>query len=139
MVYKTHLDIDKFDFLFFISSRSAQVRHSESSMLNGFGLKILHKFFNLPFLQLQKETLLKQLETNDTETEATVQELDMYCNSDEANYSKFLENLVKKRREVADSNANIPPPQVKPQGNVAGNEMKRSQSASIVIGAGRFL
>lgn len=118
-------------------SRSAQVRHSESSMLNGFGLKILHKFFNLPFLQLQKETLLKQLETNDTETEATVQELDMYCNSDEANYSKFLENLVKKRREVADSNANIPPPQVKPQGNVAGNEMKRSQSASIVIGAGK--
>ncbi|CAG9865455.1 unnamed protein product [Phyllotreta striolata] len=118
------------------STRSAQVRHSESSMRNGFGLKILHKFFNLPFLQLQKETLLKQLERNDVETEATIQELDMYCHSDEANYGKFLENLVKKRREVADSNANIPPPLVKPLPN-SGTDMKRSQSASIVIGAGK--
>ncbi|CAG9830804.1 unnamed protein product [Diabrotica balteata] len=118
-------------------TRSAQVRHSESSMRNGFGLKILHKFFNLPFLQLQRETLLKQLERNEMETTVTIQELDMYCSSDEANYGKFLENLVKKRREVADSNANIPQPQVKPPTNVGGTDMKRSQSASIVIGAGK--
>lgn len=118
-------------------TRSAQVRHSESSMRNGFGLKILHKFFNLPFLQLQKETLLRQLERNDMETNVTIQELDMYCNSDEANYGKFLETLVKKRREVADSNANIPQPQLKPQANVGGTDMKRSQSASIVIGGGK--
>ena len=32
---------------------SAQVRYAESSMRNGFGLKYLHMFFNLPFLQLQ--------------------------------------------------------------------------------------
>lgn len=129
------------------SSRSAQIRYSESSMRNGFGLKLLHKFFNLPFLQLQRETLLKQLERNENETNATIQELDVFCDSDEANYNKFLDNLVKKRREVADSNANIPPvvnlapnPQAAAAA-IAGEipinpEMRRSQS-SIIIGAGK--
>lgn len=32
---------------------SAQIRYAESSMRNAFGLKYIHKFFNLPFLQLQ--------------------------------------------------------------------------------------
>ncbi|KAJ3640516.1 hypothetical protein Zmor_003809 [Zophobas morio] len=129
------------------SSRSAQVRYSESSMRNGFGLKLLHKFFNLPFLQLQKETLLKQLERNEMEIGATIQELDMFCDSDEANYGKFLENLVRKRREIADSNANIPPPaqqmrtsassQQVSSANPVQCDVKRSQSGPIVIGAGK--
>ncbi|KAJ8927407.1 hypothetical protein NQ314_020187 [Rhamnusium bicolor] len=121
------------------STRTTQVRHSESSMRNGFGLKLLHKFFNLPFLQLQRETLLRQLERNEAETNTTVQELDMFCDSDEANYSKFLDSLVKKRREVADSNANIPPA-VKPQlnqPNIPQSDIRRSQSGPIVIGAGK--
>lgn len=128
-------------------TRSAQVRYSESSMRNGFGLKLLHKFFNLPFLQLQKETLLRQLERNEAETQATIQELDIYCDSDDANYNKFLDNLARKRREVADSNANIPVaipamrPSVSSQQIVPGNQtqsdVKRSQSGPIVIGAGK--
>ncbi|KAF5293978.1 hypothetical protein FQR65_LT10949 [Abscondita terminalis] len=124
-----------------ISTRMAQVRYAESSMRNGFGLKLLHKFFNLPFLQLQKESLLRQLERNEEETKATVQELDMYFESDEANYNKFLDNLVKKRREIADLNANIPPSipahvtsQPPP---IPTDSIKRSQSGPIVIGAGK--
>ncbi|XP_076267693.1 rab-like protein 6 [Rhynchophorus ferrugineus] len=116
-------------------SRTAQVRHTESSMRNGFGLKFLHKFFNLPFLQLQKESFLRQIERNELETSATIQELDMFADSDEANYAKFLENLVKKRREIADSNANIPPQL--PVEKTGVIDMKRSQSCSIVIGAGK--
>lgn len=104
-------------------------------MRNGFGLKLLHKFFNLPFLQLQRETLLKQLERNEAEINATVQELDVYCSSDEANYNKFLDNLIKKRREVADSNANIPQPSS--QISQTQSDVKRSQSGPIVIGAGK--
>lgn len=72
-------------------------------MRNGFGLKLLHKFFNLPFLQLQRETLLKQLETNEEETRLTIQELDLFQNSDDADYNKFLDNLVNRRRALADS------------------------------------
>lgn len=58
----------------------------------------------------------------------------MFADSDEANYAKFLENLVKKRREIADSNANIPPQL--PVEKTGVIDMKRSQSCSIVIGAG---
>ncbi|GLG97899.1 Putative GTP-binding protein Parf [Gryllus bimaculatus] len=83
-------------------SGSAQVRYAEASMRNGFGLKLLHKFFNLPFLQLQKETLLRQLETNDAEIRLTNQELDLYQESDDADYNKFLEQLMNRRRQVAD-------------------------------------
>lgn len=72
-------------------------------MRNGFGLKLLHKFFNLPFLQLQRETLLKQLETNEEETRLTIQELDLFQDSDDADYNKFLDNLVNRRRALADS------------------------------------
>ncbi|KAL1492257.1 hypothetical protein ABEB36_012733 [Hypothenemus hampei] len=123
-----------------VGTRSAQVRHTEASMRNGFGLKLLHKFFNLPFLQLQKEALLRQLERNDIETNATIEELNMYAESDEANYAKFLDNLVKRRREIADSNANIPPPILidnKVPATQGGIDMRRSQSCSIVIGGGK--
>lgn len=65
---------------------AADIRYTESSMRNGYGLKLLHKFFNLPFLQLQRVTLLRQLETNTAEIEATVQELDVYQESDDADY-----------------------------------------------------
>ncbi|XP_057327666.1 rab-like protein 6 [Microplitis mediator] len=86
-----------------LTDRTAQVRYAESSMRNGFGLKLLHKFFNLPFLQLQRETLLKQLETNEEETQLTSQELDLFQESDDADYDKFLDNLVNRRRAVAES------------------------------------
>ena len=85
------------------TERRAQIRYAETSMRNGFGLKLLHKFFNLPFLQLQRETLLKQLETNEDETRLTVQELDLFQESDDADYDKFIDNLVNRRRAIADS------------------------------------
>ena len=50
-----------------------QTRYAEASMRNGFGLKFLHKFFNLPFLALQRDTLLRQLTTNQQETSLTDQ------------------------------------------------------------------
>lgn len=55
-------------------------------MRNGFGLKYVHKFFNLPFLQLQRESLLRQLETNMHEIDVTNQELVLQEESDEQNY-----------------------------------------------------
>lgn len=83
----------------------AQIRYAESSMRNGFGLKYLHKFLNLPFLQLQRETLLAQLETNGNETAATVAELDAFQAGPDADYNQFLENLVNKRRQAAESSS----------------------------------
>ncbi|XP_046371372.1 rab-like protein 6 [Haliotis rufescens] len=84
---------------------SAQARYAECSMRNGFGLKFLHMFFNLPFLQLQRETLLKQLETNTQDMLSTVAELDIHDDSEEQNYDIFLESLTMKRRKQAEQQA----------------------------------
>ncbi|XP_059150976.1 rab-like protein 6 isoform X2 [Physella acuta] len=78
---------------------SGKIRYAESSMRNGFGLKYLHMFFNLPFLQLQRETLLKQLETNTNDMLSTVEELEIHEDSEEQNYDIFLDTLTQKRRE----------------------------------------
>ncbi|GFT96856.1 rab-like protein 6 [Nephila pilipes] len=87
---------------------SAQIRYAEGSMRNGFGLKYLHKFFNLPFLQLQRETLLKQLEINNNEIQATVEELDCLSESEEQNYDVFLDLLTNRRRQVAEQLSQVP-------------------------------
>lgn len=122
---------------------SAQIRYAESSMRNGFGLKLLHKFLNLPFLQLQHETLLAQLATNEEETRLTSQELDLFLESDDADYNKFLDNLVNKRRQVADSASSVPIPQTAqpvtqpPTGSSADTQsMKRSNSVPVPVGGG---
>lgn len=83
-------------FFHFRNPSDAQVRYGESSMRNSFGLKLLHKFFNLPFLALQRDSLLKQLETNRKEMELTNEELDLYLETDDANYDKYKSELIKK-------------------------------------------
>lgn len=96
--------------LFYLETlqRSAPARYAESSMSNGFGLKFLHKWFNLPFLQLQRETLLAQLNTNQNEINITTQELDLYQQTDDSNYKIFLDRLTVRRRQVAESNSAAP-------------------------------
>lgn len=96
---------------------SGQVRYSESSMRNGFGLKFLHKFFNLPFLHLQRETYLKLLETNCRDIQTTCQELDILQDTDDQDYDKFLDVITNRRRRVADQlsshsipNGSVPQP-----------------------------
>ncbi|KAL0275419.1 UNVERIFIED_CONTAM: hypothetical protein PYX00_003272 [Menopon gallinae] len=123
---------------------AAQVRCCESSMRNGFGLRMLHKFFNLPFLQLQKDTLLKQLERNRHETELTIHELDLYLESDDADYNKFLENLVNRRRAKAESASsaslhasqsaqNLQYPSSPPSTGNVESEMKRETRSSSAV------
>jgi len=86
----------------------AEIRWGETSLRNGFGLKFLHKFFNVPFLTLQRQSLLQQLEINQRDILATQQELDVFMESEEANYQQFSDKLTNKRREVAEQVA--PPP-----------------------------
>jgi len=49
----------------------------ETSMKTGYGLKYIHKFFNLPFLLLQRESLMMQLQTNHLDVESCLEELRM--------------------------------------------------------------
>uniref|UniRef100_A0A8C4R7Z6 RAB, member RAS oncogene family-like 6b n=1 Tax=Eptatretus burgeri TaxID=7764 RepID=A0A8C4R7Z6_EPTBU len=88
------------------SPGASYITYAESSMKNGFGLKFLHKFFNIPFLQLQRETLLRQLETNQLDTDATLEELSVHVESEEQNYELFLEMLTNRTRSPAPHPAN---------------------------------
>ncbi|XP_056602350.1 rab-like protein 6 isoform X2 [Triplophysa dalaica] len=72
---------------------SSYIHYAESSMKNGFGLKYLHRFFNIPFLQLQRETLLRQLETNQLDIDATLEELTVQQETEDQNYDIFLEMI----------------------------------------------
>ncbi|KAK6195854.1 hypothetical protein SNE40_001196 [Patella caerulea] len=101
---------------------SGQIRYAESSMRNGFGLKYLHLFFNVPFLQLQRQTLLKQLETNTDDLNSTIEELEIHEDSEEQNYDLFIENLTSSRRKLAENLA-----------EQATSESKFKQDASGVI------
>ncbi|XP_028038750.1 rab-like protein 6 isoform X2 [Bombyx mandarina] len=102
--------------------RTAPVRYAESSMRNGFGLRLLHKFLSIPFLRLQKTSLLEQLQRNQRDMEEIEQELDEYQNSEESQYNTFLDRLTNKRKQ----NTN----QVEPR---PSNE----RSPSIVLGGGK--
>ena len=89
-------------------AREAEVRWGESSLRNGFGLKFLHRFFNVPFLALQRMSLLQQLEINSRDILATSQELDLYMESEEADYANFSDKLTSRRREAAEATAPVP-------------------------------
>lgn len=58
-----------------LNRRAAEVMYGESSMRNGFGLRLMHKFLGLPFLRLQKETLAALLERNQRDTEVCTLEV----------------------------------------------------------------
>ncbi|XP_075041464.1 rab-like protein 6 [Mixophyes fleayi] len=98
--HRVILPDDVRDFIQSLNRRpgSSYIRYAESSMRNSFGLKYLHKFFNIPFLQLQRETLLRQLETNQLDIDATLEELSVQQETEDQNYEIFLEMLENNTR-----------------------------------------
>ncbi|XP_017361024.1 rab-like protein 6 isoform X4 [Cebus imitator] len=99
--HRVILPDDVRDFIDNLDSRppgSSYFRYAESSMKNSFGLKYLHKFFNIPFLQLQRETLLRQLETNQLDMDATLEELSVQQETEDQNYGIFLEMMEARSR-----------------------------------------
>ena len=67
-------------------------------MRNGFGLKYIYQFLNIPFLQLQRESLLQQLQINARDMDGSLEEIDSYGRSADNNYDLFIETLTNKRR-----------------------------------------
>lgn len=78
---------------------AADIRYAECSMKNGFGLMHLHKFLSIPFLQLQQETLLQQLQVNREQTLAALEELDAARGSEDQNYTLYLDKLQRMAEE----------------------------------------
>ncbi|CAI4230858.1 unnamed protein product [Auanema sp. JU1783] len=102
-----------------MSDGSPRVRWTQSSMRNAFGLRLVHLFFNIPFLCLQRETLKLQIERNRQEIVSSYSELDCYRESAEADYEKFMEAVTQKRRQAAE-NQGVKPSAVTPSARVMG-------------------
>lgn len=85
------------------SSCDGHTMYMECSMKNGFGVKLIEKFFNIPFLKLQEATLLKQLELNRQETMTTLEELEILQDTSNEEYERFLASETIRRRQIADA------------------------------------
>jgi hypothetical protein len=81
------------------------VRYTETSMRTGFGLKYIYKFFNIPYLQLQRETLMQHLETNAKEMDAICEELQEIEENIDNDYDDFSKSLNTTRRQQQEENA----------------------------------
>lgn len=124
-------------------SRHGKIMYGESSMRNGFGLRLLHKFLGLPFLRLQRETLLAQLERNQRDADICVLEVNEFLKSDDADYNKFLDQLMNKRRQVADAKSNTrvvqfnPMPSTSVSGGQHSSIPELRPTKSIIVGGGQ--
>lgn len=105
-----HRNVDEYKCRLFIENLNrgglaSSVRYTETSMRTGFGLKYLYQFFNIPFLQLQRENFMQQLETNAKEMDAICEELQLIEENIENDYDSFSQNLNSKRRQQQEENA----------------------------------
>lgn len=82
---------------------SATVMYTEASMKNGFGMRLIENFFNIPFLKLQEASLLKQLEVNRSDYITTLEELNLLQESTNREYEQYLELETLRRRQQADA------------------------------------
>uniref|UniRef100_U5EVA4 Putative rab n=1 Tax=Corethrella appendiculata TaxID=1370023 RepID=U5EVA4_9DIPT len=116
--------------------RTSEIIYGESSMRNGFGLRLLHKFLGIPFLYLQKCTLEASLKKNACDIDICVLEINEFIKSDDANYSVFMDNLINKRRQGTSTATNeTAVKQILSEPSTPVTELKPTKS--IIIGGGR--
>ena len=65
----------------------------ESSLKNGFGLKMVHQFLNLPFLSLQRKSLHQMLESNKANQLKMNELFQTIDDNKDCDYSLFLQKL----------------------------------------------
>jgi hypothetical protein len=108
----------------FTDEEAGNILYAESSLAKGFGLMYAYRFFNLPYLLLQRQQLIKRLEINKDEITASRQELEITgINTREQDYAQFCEHLKSKRGKKmsaaeAEQAAYTPPPQTNASGGI---------------------
>ena len=74
-----------------------KVRFAEAALVNGFGLKPISCFLNLPFLTLQRDVLLGALQRNEQETAEVYEEFALV--SVEQTYETYLQQTAVQRNK----------------------------------------
>jgi len=105
-----HRNVNGDEVIYYLKTleRGTSIRYAEVSMSNGFGLRLIYKWIGISFLQLQRENIMNHLETNGSETKIMTMELDVYQQSNEANYDIFLSRLSQQRRTDAENKSVAP-------------------------------
>ncbi|ETN65412.1 hypothetical protein AND_002828 [Anopheles darlingi] len=111
------------------SERRAELIYGDSSMRNGFGLRLLHKFFGIPFLYLQKSALEATLRKNAQDLDICRLEIDEYQKSDDSDYGRFLEQLISKKKSREGASTGLP-------GSSFGADQTIRPTKSIILGGG---
>ena len=76
-----------------------RVRYVECSMRNGYGLKHIHAFLNIPFLHLKRDKLRQEIKELERETDGAAAELELMSEMDYASYNKWLGTQVAEREK----------------------------------------
>ncbi|XP_050090317.1 rab-like protein 6 [Anopheles aquasalis] len=109
--------------------RRSELIYGDSSMRNGFGLRLLHKFFGIPFLYLQKSALEATLRKNAQDLDICRLEIDEYQKSDDSDYGRFLEQLISKKKSREGAATGLP-------GSSFGPDHTIRPTKSIILGGG---
>lgn len=96
-------------------------------MRNGFGLRLLHKFFGIPFLYLQRSALEASLKKNEQDADICRLEITEFLKSTESDYSHFLENLISRKKATPTQSTSAP---------VTPLEALPRPTKSIILGGG---
>uniref|UniRef100_A0A182MYQ2 Uncharacterized protein n=1 Tax=Anopheles dirus TaxID=7168 RepID=A0A182MYQ2_9DIPT len=94
--------------------RNGEIIYGDSSMRNGFGLRLLHKFFGIPFLYLQRSALEASLRKNAQDLDICRLEIDEYQKSDDSDYGRFLDNLISKKKAREGTSNPTSPSEIRP-------------------------
>lgn len=76
-----------------------RVRYVECSMRNGYGLKHIQSFLNIPFLHLKRERLRQEIRELEREVEGAAAELELMSEMDYTSYCKWLTTQVAEREK----------------------------------------
>ncbi|EGG21573.1 Rab GTPase domain-containing protein [Cavenderia fasciculata] len=72
-------------------TRPSKMRHVDASMLNAYGLRAVISFLNIPFLYMQRNVIMQQLERNRLEFESAVTEVTML--TQQQSYTEHAQRL----------------------------------------------
>eukprot|EP01130_Rhizamoeba_saxonica_P011447 TRINITY_DN4757_c2_g1_i4.p1 TRINITY_DN4757_c2_g1~~TRINITY_DN4757_c2_g1_i4.p1 ORF type:complete len:475 (-),score=123.28 TRINITY_DN4757_c2_g1_i4:582-1874(-) len=81
----------------FCNEKGSHINYVDTSMKNCYGLKAVKSFLNIPFLVMQRKYIQEQLDTNEIELNASLNEFEVL--SKEQDYEEYKDFIEKKKNK----------------------------------------